>query len=134
MLASLIHALTITSFDLSRKRRMAKFAEHFPDAATVSTLSRQLSWIPMGAIVWLKTPQVRQFYVSQAAANTWRLLGLCQGHEKADPETAILCVESGREQAELLQCSKTASPWPNTLRKEGWKSACSAQKTFAKRY
>jgi hypothetical protein len=58
ILTSLNPALPTTSFDFSGKRRMANFAEHFPDAAIVSTLSRQLSWIPMVAIVALKTLQV----------------------------------------------------------------------------
>jgi len=39
---------------------MAEFAERFPEAAIVSTLSRQLSWSPMATIMALKTPQARQ--------------------------------------------------------------------------
>lgn len=69
ILTSLIPTLTATSFDLTGKRRMAKFAERFPDAAIVSTLSRQLSWSHMVAIVAPKTPQACQFYASQAATN-----------------------------------------------------------------
>ena len=59
-LTSLVPALTTTSFDFSGKRRLAKFTERFPDAAIVSTLSRQLSWSPMATIMALKTPQARQ--------------------------------------------------------------------------
>jgi hypothetical protein len=85
---------------------MVQFAERLPDAAIVSALSRQLSWIPMDAIMALKTPQVRQFYASKAAANTWSVLGLFQGHDEGDLEAAILGVESDREQVELLQMHK----------------------------
>jgi len=53
-------------FESRNLRRMVKFAESFPDAAIVSTLSTQLSWSHMVAIVALKNPQARQFYASQA--------------------------------------------------------------------
>ena len=119
-------------FESRNLRRMVKFAESFPDAAIVSTLSTQLSWSHMVAIVALKTPQARQFYANQAAQDGWSVrelahqidrkafertelatlqapaaqptapaqvfkdpyfldfLGLRQGHDEADLETAIL--------------------------------------------
>ncbi len=43
-------------FESRNLRRMVKFAEGFPDAAIVSTLSAKLSWSHMVAIVALKTP------------------------------------------------------------------------------
>jgi predicted nuclease of restriction endonuclease-like (RecB) superfamily len=121
-------------FESRNLRRMVKFAESFPDAAIVSTLSTKLSWSHMVAIVALKTPQVRQFYAQQAAQDGWSVrelnhqierkaferteiasaqtpvllsaeatpaqvfkdpyfldfLGLRQGHDEADLESAIL--------------------------------------------
>jgi hypothetical protein len=65
-------------FESRNLRRMVKFAESFPDAAIVSTLSAKLSWSHMVAIVALKTPQARQFYADQAATNTWSVRELAQ--------------------------------------------------------
>lgn len=82
-------------FESRNLRRMVKFAESFPEAAIVSTLSTQLSWRHMVAIVALKTPQARQFYANQAkrppsasscalnpAANRW---SCCKWTETASP-------------------------------------------------
>jgi len=242
-------------FESRNLRRMVKFAEAFPDAAIVSTLSAKLSWSHMVAIVALKNSQARQFYAQHAAQDAWSVrelnhqierkayertelaalqaptpqttpalvfkdpyfldfLGLRQGHDEADLEAAILrqleayilelgqgfafverqkrmvidgddfyldllfyhrrlrrlvaielklgrfkaahkgqmelylkwldkherqpgeeapiglilCAESSREQVELLQCTKTASPWPNTglscYPRPSWNSSC----------
>ncbi|MCM2295791.1 DUF1016 N-terminal domain-containing protein [Rhodoferax sp.] len=59
-----------------------RFVESFPDAAIVSTLSTQLSWSHMVAIVALKTPQVRQFYASQAAQDGWSVRTLAHQIER----------------------------------------------------
>lgn len=110
---------------------MVKFAEAFPDAEIVSTLSTQLSWSHMVTIVALKTPDARHFYARQAVQDGWSVrelghqidrkafertelsrartpalqaspaavfkdpyfldfLGLRQGHDEGDLETAIL--------------------------------------------
>ncbi|OOV08909.1 hypothetical protein RF819_05240 [Rhodoferax fermentans] len=58
-------------FESRNLRRMVKFAESFPDAAIVSTLSTKLSWSHMVAIVALKTPQARQYYAQQAGQEGW---------------------------------------------------------------
>lgn len=80
-------------FESRNLRRMVKFAEGFPDAAIVSTLSAQLSWSHMVAIVALKTPQARQFYAEQAATNTWSVRELAHQIERKAferPELASL--------------------------------------------
>ena len=69
-------------FESRNLRRMVKFAEAFPDAAIVSTLSAKLSWSHMVAIVALKTPQARQFYADQAATNTWSVRELAHQIER----------------------------------------------------
>ena len=58
-------------FEFRNLRRMMKFADAFPEPVIVSTLSTQLSWSHVIAIVALKTPQARQFYSEQAAQNLW---------------------------------------------------------------
>lgn len=69
-------------FESRNLRRMVKFAESFPDAAIVSTLSTQLSWSHMVAIVALKTPQARQFYAQQAAQDGWSVRELAHQIER----------------------------------------------------
>lgn len=54
-------------FESRNLRRMMKFAQAFPDAAIVSTLSTQLSWSHLVAIVALKSPEARAFYAQRAA-------------------------------------------------------------------
>ena len=54
-------------FEARNLRRMLRFAQAFPQAEIVSTLSTQLSWSHLVAIVPLKTAEARQFYAAQAA-------------------------------------------------------------------
>ncbi len=58
-------------FEAKNLRRMVQFAQTFPEPEIVATLSRQLSWSHFVNLIPLKTEQARQFYASQAAANTW---------------------------------------------------------------
>ena len=69
-------------FESRNLRRMVKFAEAFPDAAIVSTLSTKLSWSHMVAIVALKNPNARQFYAQHAAMDTWSVRELHQQIER----------------------------------------------------
>jgi DUF1016 N-terminal domain len=54
-------------FESRNLRRMVKFAEAFPDAAIVSTLSAKLSWSHMVSIMALKPPQARQLWINDLA-------------------------------------------------------------------
>jgi len=69
-------------FESRNLRRMVKFAESFPDAAIVSTLSTQLSWSHMVAIVALKSPDAREFYAQHAALDAWSVRELHQQIER----------------------------------------------------
>ena len=69
-------------FESRNLRRMVKFAEGFPDAAIVSTLSAKLSWSHMVAIVALKNSQARQFYAQHAAQDAWSVRELNQQIER----------------------------------------------------
>jgi len=97
-------------FESRNLRRMVKFAESFPDAAIVSTLSTQLSWSHMVAIVALKTPQARQFYASQAAQNGWSVRELAhQIDRKAFERTELAALQANTPaQAELVETANTA--------------------------
>jgi predicted nuclease of restriction endonuclease-like (RecB) superfamily len=82
-------------FESRNLRRMVKFAESFPDAAIVSTLSTQLSWSHMVAIVALKTPQARQFYANQAAQDGWSVRELAhQIDRKAFERTELAALQT----------------------------------------
>ena len=59
-------------FESRNLRRMVKFAQAFSNAAIVSTLSTQLSWSHLVAIVALKTPEARAFYAQRAAQDGWK--------------------------------------------------------------
>ncbi len=77
-------------FESRNLRRMAKFAEAFPDAGIVSTLSTQLSWSHWVVIVPLKTLEARQFYAHQAAHDGWSVRELShQIDRKAFERTEI---------------------------------------------
>ena len=98
-------------FESRNLRRMVKFAESFPDAAIVSTLSTQLSWSHMVTIVALKTPQARQFYARQAAQDGWSVRELAhQIDRKAFERTEI-----ANAQASVLQ---TADAQPAVVFKD----------------
>ena len=81
-------------FESRNLRRRVKFAEGFPDAAIVSTLSTKLSWSHMVAIVALKTPQARQFYANQAAQDGWSVRELAhQIERKAFKRTELAALQ-----------------------------------------
>ena len=124
-------------FESKNLRRMVQFAQAFPDAETVASLMRQLSWTHFLQLLPLKTEPARNFYARQCIAERWSVrelhrqierkafersqiadaqgtapaapvtdesapavvfkdpyfldfLGLRQGHDEADLESAIL--------------------------------------------
>jgi len=82
-------------FESRNLRRMVKFAEAFSDAEIVSTLSTQLSWSHLVAIVALKTPEARAFYAQRAARDGWSVRELRHEIErKAFERTEIAAAQS----------------------------------------
>jgi predicted nuclease of restriction endonuclease-like (RecB) superfamily len=82
-------------FESRNLRRMVKFAEAFPDAGIVSTLSAKLSWSHLVAIVALKTPEARQFYAHRAAQDGWSVRELShQIERKAFERTEIASTQA----------------------------------------
>ena len=82
-------------FEARNLRRMVRFAQAFPDAEIVSTLSTKLSWSHLVAIVPLKTPEARQFYAAQAALEGWSVRELSnQIERKAFERTEIASTQA----------------------------------------
>lgn len=59
------------SFAEKNLRRMVQFAATFPDQRIVATLSRQLSWSHFVALLPLKDPLQREYYLQMAGAERW---------------------------------------------------------------
>ena len=82
-------------FEAKNLRRMVQFAQTFPLPEIVATLSRQLSWSHFVNLLPLKTEPARQFYASQAAANTWSVRELRQQIErKAFERTELAALQA----------------------------------------
>ena len=58
-------------FEAKNLRRMVQFAQAFADGAIVATLSRQLSWSHVVALLPLKSAEARLHYAEQAALERW---------------------------------------------------------------
>ena len=97
-------------FESRNLRRMVKFAEAFPDAAIVSTLSTKLSWSHMVAIVAIKSPQAHQFYAQQAAQDGWSVRELHhQIERKAFERTELASLQAPAPvRAEPVEASYTS--------------------------
>ena len=94
-------------FESRNLRRMVKFAEAFPSAEIVSTLSAKLSWSHLVAIVALKTPEARQFYAHHAAQDGWSVRELShQIERKAFERTEIASTQAPALAATPLQVFK----------------------------
>lgn len=88
-------------------RRMVKFAEAFPSAEIVSTLSAKLSWSHLVAIVALKAPEARQFYAQHAAQDGWSVRELShQIDRKAFERAEIASTQAPALAATPLQVFK----------------------------
>lgn len=82
-------------FESRNLRRMVKFAQAFPDAAIVSTLSTELSWSHLVAIVALKSAPARAFYARCAAQDGWSVRELSlQIERKAFERTEIASAQA----------------------------------------
>jgi predicted nuclease of restriction endonuclease-like (RecB) superfamily len=94
-------------FESRNLRRMVKFAEAFPDAEIVSTLSAKLSWSHLVAIVALKTPEARQFYAHHAAQDGWSVRELShQIERKAFERTELASTQAPALTATPIQVFK----------------------------
>ena len=82
-------------FEAKNLRRMVQFAQAFPQAEIVATLSRQLSWSHFVNLLPLKTEPARQFYAEQAAISTWSVRELRhQIERKAFERTELAALQA----------------------------------------
>lgn len=58
-------------FSSKNLRHMLRFAEAYPDAQIVSTLSRQLAWSHFLELIYLKDPLQRDFYTQMCSQERW---------------------------------------------------------------
>lgn len=77
-------------FEARNLRRMVKFAQAFPSAEIVSTLSTKLSWSHLVAIVALKAPDAQQFYARQAAQDGWSVRELAKQIDRKAFERSVI--------------------------------------------
>jgi len=96
-------------FEAKNLRRTVQFAQAFPLPEIVATLSRPLSWSHFVNPLPLKTEPARQFYASQAAANTWSVRELRHPIDrKAFERTELAALQANSPvQAELLETAHT---------------------------
>ncbi len=69
-------------------RRMIQFAEAFPDAKIVVTLSRQLGWSHFVAIIPIADSLKRDFYAEMCRIERWNKMRIARG-TLADSKTTI---------------------------------------------
>jgi predicted nuclease of restriction endonuclease-like (RecB) superfamily len=78
-----------SGFDRSNLYRMIRFSRQLPDLDSVVTLSRQLSWTHIKAILPVRDPDARAFYVDQAVSGRLSVRALReligrQGYERKE--------------------------------------------------
>lgn len=81
IVATLSHQLRADyghGFDEKSLRRMLQFAEVFPDAGIVATLSRQLTWSHFRELIPLKASLHREFYTQMCRIENWSVRMLRQ--------------------------------------------------------
>ena len=86
-------------FEAKNLRRMVQFAQAFPDAEIVATLSRQLSWSHVVALLPVKTPAAQQHYARQAALEQWSVRELRQQIDRKSYERHELARTQGMASA-----------------------------------
>ena len=85
-------------FSVKNLRHMLRFAEAYPDAEIVSTLSRQLAWSHFLELIYLKDPLQRDFYSQMCAQERWSVRLLRERKDSLLFERSAL----SRQPAELL--------------------------------
>lgn len=69
---------------------MLRFAEAFPEAEIVSTLSRQLAWSHFLELIYLKDPLQRDFYSQMCAQERWSVRQLRERKDSMLYERTVL--------------------------------------------
>ncbi|MCX6579644.1 MAG: PDDEXK nuclease domain-containing protein [Candidatus Aminicenantes bacterium] len=82
-------------FESKNLRRMIQFAETFPDIKIVVTLSRQLSWSHVVAILPIKNHEAREYYALTAANQGWGVRELRQRIQAKTYERVVIAGNQG---------------------------------------
>lgn len=77
-------------FEAKNLRRMVQFAQSFADGSIVATLSRQLSWSHVVALLPLKSAEARLHYAGQAAQECWSVRELRRQIERKAFERRVI--------------------------------------------
>lgn len=77
-------------FEAKNLRRMVQFAQAFADGSIVATLSRQLSWSHVVALLPLKSAEARHHYAEQAGLERWSVRELRQQIERKAFERRVI--------------------------------------------
>ncbi len=96
-------------FEAKNLRRMVQFAQAFTDGAIVATLSRQLSWSHVVALLPLKSAEARQHYAEQASLERWSVRELRQQIERKAFERRVIASAQAPE-ANALVAAAALSP------------------------
>lgn len=92
-------------FEAKNLRRMVQFAQVFPDKTIVATLSRQLSWSHVVALLPLKTTEARNHYAGQAAQERWTVRELRHHIERKAFERSLIASAQASEASVLVEGS-----------------------------
>lgn len=101
-------------FEARNLSRMVKFAQAFPSAEIVTTLSSKLSWSHLVTVVGLKTQKARQFYALRAAQDGWSVRELAQQIERETFERSAIASTRGPD-AVLLTTTQGLASTPSQV-------------------
>jgi predicted nuclease of restriction endonuclease-like (RecB) superfamily len=102
-------------FEAKNLRRMVQFAQTFADEEIVATLSRQLSWSHVVALLPLKSAEARQHYAEQAAQEKWSVRELrSQIERKAFERRVIASAQAPEPEPNALTAMDTELAPPGT--------------------
>ena len=95
-------------FETKNLRRMVQFAQAFADGAIVATLSRQLSWSHVVALLPLKSPEARLHYAEHAALERWSVRELRHQIERKAFERRVIASAQAPESQPLTVADAAA--------------------------
>lgn len=105
--AQLVHEYG-SSFSVKNLRRMVQFATTFPNEQIVVSLIRQLSWTHLIALIPLKDPLQRDYYVQMASAERWSVRTLRERIDSMLYERTALSQKPGEMIARELATMRDA--------------------------
>jgi predicted nuclease of restriction endonuclease-like (RecB) superfamily len=105
-------------FEAKNLRRMLQFAQAFTQPEIVATLSRQLSWSHVVALLPLKTDDARQFYAHKAADERWSVRELRRHIDRKAFERTLLASSQSRPLAAIQVPPAGQALTPGTVFKD----------------